>query len=476
METRISVNLADVLSICSQKKKTVVVEAIYEGIPGTIWVEQGDVVHAKVQDMEGKKAFFSCMKWPECSIVELPYTTPPSRSMKDPIHSLLLEAAHMEDEFNRTSHVLDTDKAVEVGKNVWWVGHRKKGAPLQINVYLKKFDGSAVNKPPVWMLIDPGSQLHFPDISRRISELVDLSSIQLFSVNHQDPDVCSNTVFLVEMNPKAICLTTETTSRLLAHYGIKRFRFVEDANWRLKLVTGHTLRFFHTPFCHFAGAFGIYDPESGMVFTGDLFGGTSIHADGAPLWARPEDWDDVVTFHTIYMPSNETIKVAIREMKKAVGGVPEFIAPQHGGIIKGEMVKEWVDKLSNLKVGIDLLPKSDNGPYADYLAAANEIIKEMPKIDVTFSLKNMMSESKSLAEHFKVSGDQNGFSAILQKPEDALAELRRALMLGKAKGAVGAIKALVVRAMRVRRLPVPSDGGAQVDDIFTDAEDVLEEG
>ena len=50
--------------------------------------------------------------------------------------------------------------------------------------------------------------------------------------------------------------------------------------------TGHRLIPVPTPYCHFRGAVMLYDPETRVLFSGDLLGG--ITAPGPhDLWAEP---------------------------------------------------------------------------------------------------------------------------------------------------------------------------------------------
>ena len=462
--------LSDSLQLIQTKHVTILLEVVNEGISGHIWIKKGEIIHAKVKDLIGEQAVITCLAWSGCTITELPYKTPPQQSVSKSVQELIFQAFAKKDEGKMKvgEEEFALNKAIEIGKNVWWVGHRKEGAPLQINVYLKKFE--APGRRPIWLLIDPGSQAHFPDISRRISEIVDISQIQLFSVNHQDPDVCSNAIFITEMNPNAICIATETTARLLVHYGIQKFWYIEDKKWVLRLVTGHTIKFFPTPFCHFAGAFGLYDVESGIVFTGDLFGATSIHVTEAPLVAIEEQWKDVVTFHSIYMPTNSALKYAIGKLRETCG-IPKMIAPQHGGLVKGEMIESWMNRLSTLPVGMDLLDKEMDDDLPAYQSAVTEILQTVTDIDSSFSIESLINGNPTLGNYFQVTA--TGAVNILQKPPKAVAELQKAIIAGKHRGESAIIKAAVIRALRVKQLPPLPVEQTPNNEILDDFEEIL---
>lgn len=478
-DSQISINLTDTLQILSQKKVTTILEVVYEGIAGFIWIDKGALVHAKVKDLIGEKALYVCLKWEEAFISETPYRAPARKTITKSLEHILLDAARLEDETRALDQSSGFDESlngsVEIGKNLWWVGHRRAGSPLQINVYLKKFEGGSARRP-IWLLIDPGSQAYFPDISRRVSEIVDISEIQLFSANHQDPDVCSNALYVTEINPRIICVTTETTSRLLVHYGIKNFWFIESKKWRLKLITGHKLAFFPTPFCHFAGAFGIFDPETNVVFTGDLFGQTSLHTPTAPLYASEENWQDLVTFHSIYMPNNHALRYSVKKLRETCG-TPDLIAAQHGGIIKGELVEDWMKRVSELQVGIDLLDKKpDPNISSAYQSAATEILISASKIIPDFSINRMVNENSQLAAFMQV--NDRGRVVFSDNPARAVSELQKHLLFGQDKGAAAAIKAAFVRALRNRQLPMARTESfdRRKDSVFQEAEEEILEG
>jgi hypothetical protein len=96
-----------------------------------------------------------------------------------------------------------------------------------------------------------------------------------------------------------------------------------------------------------------YDPEIRTLFSGDLFGGLNqlgrVH-----LFAEPDDWTGVAQFHQIYMPTREALRYAVRQIR-ALRPAVEIIAPQHGHVIAGERVDEFLDRLYDLAVGTDLL-------------------------------------------------------------------------------------------------------------------------
>lgn len=263
---------------------------------------------------------------------------------------------------------MDLRKEVEISDGIHWVGTGSKSF-LSRNSYLRTFKGtgSALN-----LLIDPGPPVDLDTMAAKISSVLgSLSRINMIFVNHQDPDVVGNLPYFARMNPNCTILASEDTWRLVNLLGLnpKFFRSVERfSTTRISLPSGHRLQFVPTPFCHFRGACMLYDLESRILFSGDLFGG--IAATG--LFATENNWTGIKAFHQLYMPSNDAIKLAVERIRH-LKPVPLMIAPQHGGIIQGDLIPLFLEKLESLKVGLDIIiALKDQLPAL--LAAVNEII------------------------------------------------------------------------------------------------------
>src|SRR5262249_53897845 len=147
--------------------------------------------------------------------------------------------------------------------------------------------------------------------------LGDMQALRLFSINHQDPDVVGNLTYLTRENLNLTGLATQDTWRLVRHLDVKprNLYFAEQANkGRVKLPGGQTIVVVPTPFCHFRGAMAYYDPESRILFSGDLFGG--LNAPGrVHLYGEEADWPGIVQFHQIYMPTCSAVAHAIRQVR-----------------------------------------------------------------------------------------------------------------------------------------------------------------
>jgi serine/threonine-protein kinase len=290
------------------------------------------------------------------------------------------------------------------------VGHRNPQALLHCNTYLRTFDGAG-HKPAQWC-IDPGSQIDYPHVRAHLLEHVgELKALRLASINHQDPDVVGNLTFLTQENANLTALATQDVWRLVRHLDVKprNLYFAESANKGLvKLPGGQTIAAVPTPFCHFRGAMAFYDPESRILFSGDLFGG--LNAPGrVHLYGEEEDWPGIAQFHQIYMPTCSAVAHAIR-LVRALKPAVEVIAPQHGFVLTGAFMHSVLDRLERLPVGMDLLHlELDDRFLPAYGTIVNDLVRAVARqngwFDVIARLRDL-PEGHELREYIRLSGTE----------------------------------------------------------------------
>ncbi len=243
------------------------------------------------------------------------------------------------------------NEALEIAANIYWVGAGDKSF-LSRNTFLRVFEG---NQTCGTLLIDPGPTSDFLSLSRKVASVVPggLANINLAFINHQDPDVVGVLPELYAMNKKLTIIATEDTWRLvhLNNLSGASFRSVDQIqDQQVALPTGHRLKFITTPYCHFRGACMIYDLASRILFTGDFLGGV----ESSGLIATEENWAGIKAFHQLYMPSNEAIKLAVSKIRQ-LDPPPLALAPQHGGLIKGELIDQVLEQIVDLPVGLDIV-------------------------------------------------------------------------------------------------------------------------
>lgn len=295
-----------------------------------------------------------------------------------------------------------------IAEGCFMVGHRRPQSLLQCNTYLRIFNGK--ERTP-WC-VDPGSQVDYPAIRKHLKEhLGELAAIRFFSINHQDPDVVGNLMFLTRENPKLAGFTSEDTWRLVRHLNVHPHQMYytnkvgEEA---VKLPGGHRIHLLPTPFCHFRGAVAYYDPENQVLFTGDLFGGLN-KPDRVQLYGEEADWPGIAQFHQIYMPSRTAVAYAIRQIQ-ALRPVVKVIAPQHGFVLHGDFMHIVMERLLKLPMGMDLLPKElDERYFKKYSDVFEEVLAlagiQLGRDQVLQSLQRL-PKSHKLLRYIKVSASQ----------------------------------------------------------------------
>ncbi len=260
----------------------------------------------------------------------------------------------------------DYNHAIEIAPRIWWVGHVLPNDPFQCHVYLIENEDESI-------LIDPGSRLTWSGTREKILEVMPLENIKYIICQHQDPDITTAVEELVnEIGTEGRFLVTHWRSAtLFKHYkwGLD-FYEVDENRWRLK-AGNRRLEFVFTPYMHFAGSICTYDPDTGILFSSDIFGAFTdsfkLFADDAKLY-----FEQMKLFHTHYMPSREIVNHGMDAIEeKRI----EMIAPQHGSILPKSMVPYLISRLRKLDVGIYL--QFIGCKNVRRLTKANEILSKM---------------------------------------------------------------------------------------------------
>jgi flavorubredoxin len=108
-------------------------------------------------------------------------------------------------------------------------------------------------------------------------------------------------------------------------------------------------------FMHAEGNFQFWDPVSRILFSGDL--GVSLGGDPRqPITSLAKHLPTMEPFHRRYMVSNKILKLWARMVKD----LPiEMIVPQHGALLKGAAVGEFIAWVQTLDCGIDRMAERD---------------------------------------------------------------------------------------------------------------------
>ncbi len=287
--------------------------------------------------------------------------------------------------FPATKTDLQTD-VVEIAEHTYWVGKRPPGLLLYTNSYLRTFKSllstAATSQGDLsqdfHLLVDPGPASDLAVVRAKVERCIGrLDQVSAVYVNHQDPDVSSSLGALMQRySPQASVIASEETWRFIEYYGLLREQFVDVGQYcnGLPLPTGQTLFPVPSPYCHFVGAVMLYDPDVRVLFTGDLFGGFSgVEEEG--LYADESDWTGIRSFHQVYMPTNKALLRAVTAIR-ALDPPVEIIAPQHGRVIEGALLEDFLGRMERLQVGMDIVEDAaDKTTLTGWTTVLNQVLE-----------------------------------------------------------------------------------------------------
>ncbi|MEJ2729288.1 MAG: MBL fold metallo-hydrolase [Deltaproteobacteria bacterium] len=267
--------------------------------------------------------------------------------------------------FNHKKDDMDLESAVEIAKDVYWVGFYDEQSGLHCNPYLIVDNEEA-------MVIDGGSRPDFATVMMKILQTgIVPNQIVALLYQHYDPDLCGSIPNFEDIIKRKDLRVISDSENLMfiRHYSVTtRLLPISKLNYRYTFSSGRTLEFIKTPYAHSAGSFVTFDPQSGILFSSDLFGSLGLEWE-LILKLKPECMNcfslarcpqnrpicpvnDILNFHKTVMPSGKALRYALEQMLE----IPfTMIAPQHGSIIKNKKIMRYVfELLATLEgVGID---------------------------------------------------------------------------------------------------------------------------
>lgn len=213
-------------------------------------------------------------------------------------------------------------------------------------------------------LLDPGGELTYTPLMIELSRILDISKLDYVFASHQDPDIITSLPrWLIYSQCRVV--TSRLWARFLPHLAssFQTSRMQADVSTRLIEVPDAGMRLpfgsseiivLPAHFLHSVGNLQFYDPVSRILFSGDM--GASV---GGAL-GEVQNFDRHIPlmegFHRRYMASKKICNLwanMIRSLDVAM------IVPQHGGHFTGANVPRFLDWISELDCGIDLLDQSD---------------------------------------------------------------------------------------------------------------------
>ena len=218
---------------------------------------------------------------------------------------------------------------------------------IHSNQYLIKHNDHSV-------LLDPGGFNVMPNVLSELLRHTTIDKVGGIILSHQDPDVLGGIVSWLALSAANVYIP-EVWLRFVPHLGITidihRFHAILDQGMEYSMGNNYKLQIIPAHFLHSEGNINVYDPASKILFTGDLGAASSILNDDPFVEDFASHIKHIEAFHKRYMCSNLAIQAWLKRISKLD---IDMIAPQHGRIYKGKVLKEFLDWLSNLKCGVDL--------------------------------------------------------------------------------------------------------------------------
>lgn len=209
-------------------------------------------------------------------------------------------------------------------------------------------------------LIDPGGDLSYTALFMAISHYMNVRSLDYVVASHQDPDiVASLNKWLVGTDCKVV--VPELWERFIPHLtrpGRLAGRVIPIPDGGMNLQLGSIqLKAVPAHFLHAEGNFQFYDPKSRILFSGDL-AANLCPADSLDIPAKrlEEVLPFMVGFHKRYMNSNQVCRYWAH---MARGMDIDMIVPQHGRALVGKAIKEFIQWISELQCGVDLMSQAN---------------------------------------------------------------------------------------------------------------------
>lgn len=212
-------------------------------------------------------------------------------------------------------------------------------------------------------LIDPGGDLLYTPLWLGITVHVRLPQVRLILASHQDPDIIGAADRWLANTPARIACS-RLWGRFVPHsvshvqagkLGEDRYVLLPDEGGALALGRS-TLHALPAHFLHSVGNFSFWDPVSRILFSGDV--GSSLVPSGTPYLAV-EDFAAHVSrmegFHRRYMGSRRVARLWADMVR---GLDPALIVPQHGLPMDARSIPAFLDWLSDLPCGIDVLDEA----------------------------------------------------------------------------------------------------------------------
>lgn len=257
--------------------------------------------------------------------------------------------------------------AIEVKPGVYWIGVNDRTTDLFEGVWPISHEGVSYNSYVVrdekTALIDLAKAEHEGSFIGQINDVVDVSQLDYVILNHMEPDHTGALSVLRQLAPNAQIICSKKAKAMLeSFFGItENVRVVSDGE---EISLGATtLQFYYAPFVHWPETMVTYQPQNGVLFACDAFGGYGA--------LKGSIFDDQCQEMDFYLQESLRYYVNIvarfsgptlRAIEKLGGLDIQVIAPSHGLVWRQDpmrivrLYQEWAGYATDPgKAGVTML-------------------------------------------------------------------------------------------------------------------------
>jgi len=245
----------------------------------------------------------------------------------------------------------DLKKAIEVRKDVFWVGALDPNLRIFDIIIPTKF-GTSYNSyilkgAEKTALVDVVKEEFFDEFMDKLNPLTSPQQFDYVIINHAEPDHAGGLTKLYDLNPNIEVIGTAQAIRFILKVTNRplKTRIVKESD--LLDIGGKTLKFIMAPFLHWPDTMFTYCPEDKILYTCDAFG---CHYCPEQLFSdeqkQPENYNEAYKYYfdSIMSPFKSFVIQAVDKIDK----LPvDMICTGHGPIVRTgidkylKLYREW---------------------------------------------------------------------------------------------------------------------------------------
>ena len=227
--------------------------------------------------------------------------------------------------------------------------HSEGGEAVQANQFL-------IVNGDTGAILDPGGNLAYGELYLAMSRFFHPSKLSAIVASHADPDIIASLDRWMTGTPAKVYIST-VWERFVPHFckpgkTTDRIIGIPDEGGIIRIGKAPLVAL-PAHFLHAEGNFQFYDPIAKILFSGDLGVSLGTGQDAMRIVTDIEPLKpSMERFHRRYMVSNKILRLWAQMIRTLD---IQMIVPQHGCAMAGPAVQQFIDWISTMSCGIDLM-------------------------------------------------------------------------------------------------------------------------